>query len=255
MGGKLARIAFDRLPRVEAEVVGAETSDSSAERAHAAARPSLRAVEWSAMLAASAAVLVASYTGAWSVSVAEAWGFATGGVCVWLVVREHVWNWPIGMANNVFFFVLFLESRLFADMALQVVYFGLAVFGWWNWLRGGAQHGRLGITRASRRELAGLVVVLVVGTLALRRILIELEDAAPFWDASTTVLSLVAQYLLSRKRLENWWFWLAADLIYVPLYVGRGLPLTALLYGVFLVLCVVGVRAWSRTLRVESGAA
>ena len=68
-------------------------------------------------------------------------------------------------------------------------------------------------------------------------------------DAVTTILSLVAQYLLCRKRIENWWFWIAADLIYVPLYLQRALPLTALLYAGFLVLCGLGLRAWRHSLR------
>jgi nicotinamide mononucleotide transporter PnuC len=68
-------------------------------------------------------------------------GFATGGTCVWLCVREHIWNWPLGLANNVIFFVLFGHSRLYADMGLQSVYFAFGVYGWWNWLYGGQQHG------------------------------------------------------------------------------------------------------------------
>lgn len=84
----------------------------------------LKPIEWAAMLAVSSAVLLAGYSGVGGVAVTEAWGFVTGGVCVWLVVREHVLNWPVGLANNVFFFVLFLQGRLFADMGLQVMYFG-----------------------------------------------------------------------------------------------------------------------------------
>ena len=83
-------------------------------------------------------MLAASYLGWWAIGVTEAWGFVTGGICVWLVVREHLWNWPVGLANNVFFFVLFLHGRLYADMSLQMVYFGLGVYGWLNWIFGGA---------------------------------------------------------------------------------------------------------------------
>ena len=74
----------------------------------------------------------------WSgISHAEAVGFVTGGVCVWLVVKQHLWNWPIGLANNIAFFVLFWKSGLFADMWLQLVYFFLGIYGWVHWLRGG----------------------------------------------------------------------------------------------------------------------
>jgi len=165
------------------------------------------------------------------------------------VVREHMWNWPIGLANNVFFFVLFLRGRLFADMGLQVVYFGLGVYGWLNWLFGGENRTVLRISRATRTEWLMLAAAIPLCTWGLREILVAVNGAAPFWDSLTTVLSLAAQYLLCRKRFENWCFWIAADVIYVPLYLSRHLPLTAALYAVFLAMCLVGVREWNRSMR------
>jgi nicotinamide mononucleotide transporter len=209
----------------------------------------LRPWEVCLLAGASALVLSASYAGWWSIGVAEAWGFVTGGVCVWLVVREHTANWPIGLANNIFFFVLFYRSRLFADMGLQVVYFGLGIYGWLNWLFGGEHQSRLQISRTTKAEWVLLAGAVPLGTWGLRELLVAVNGAAPFWDALTTVLSLTAQYLLCRKRFENWFFWIAADLIYVPLYLSRQLPLTAALYAVFLLMCLVGVREWHRSLR------
>ncbi len=216
-------------------------------------RLGLKPWESAAMLGVSLLVLLASYGGWWSIGLAEAWGFVTGGVCVWLVVREHVWNWPVGLANNVFFFVIFLRGRLYADMGLQVVYLGLGIYGWLNWLFGGKGHTALPISRATRAEWTALLAAVPLCTWGMREILIRVNDAAPLWDALTTVLSLAAQYLLCRKRFENWWFWIAADVIYIPLYFSRKLPLTAVLYGVFLAMCLVGVRQWSRSLK-EGGA-
>lgn len=201
------------------------------------------------MFAVSALVLLASYSAWWAINVTEAWGFVTGGICVWLVVREHLWNWPIGLANNVFFFVLFLQSRLFADMGLQVVYFGLGVYGWLNWMFGGENRTGLKIRRATRNEWFVLVVAIPLGTWGLREILILINGVAPFWDSLTTVLSLAAQYLLCRKRFENWFFWITADIIYIPLYFSRHLPLTAVLYAGFLAMCLVGVREWNRSMK------
>ena len=203
------------------------------------------------MLVISGLVVAASYFNWWPISVTEAWGFATGGICVWLVVREHLWNWPIGLVNNVVFFALFLQSRLYADMGLQVVYFALGVYGWLNWFRGGKHHTRLLISRASQADWVTLAIGIPLGTWALRELLVVVNGAAPFWDSLTTILSLAAQYLLCRKRLENWFIWILADLIYVPLYLARGLPLTAILYGVFLVMCLFGIREWNRTWKFE----
>lgn len=201
------------------------------------------------MVVASALVLLASYRAWWPIGIAEAWGFVTGGICVWLVVREHMWNWPVGLANNVFFFALFFHGRLFADMGLQVVYFGLGVYGWLNWLFGGENHSVLKVSRTTRIEWLVLLGAIPLCTFGLREILIAVNGAAPFWDALTTVLSLAAQYLLCRKRFENWFFWIAADVIYIPLYLSRHLPLTAVLYAVFLAMCLIGVREWSRSKR------
>lgn len=209
----------------------------------------LKPFEVLALLVVSTLLLVASYRAWWAINVTEAWGFVTGGICVWLVVREHLWNWPVGLANNVFFFVLFLQGRLFADMGLQVVYFGLGIYGWLNWLYGGANKTVLKSSRTTRSEWLVLVAVIPLGTWGLREILIAVNGAAPFWDSLTTVLSLAAQYLLCRKRFENWFFWIAADIVYIPLYLSRHLPLTSVLYSVFLAMCLVGVREWSRSMR------
>ena len=216
-----------------------------------AADPQVKRLEWVAMATASVLVLAASYAAWWPISIPEAWGFVTGGACVWLVVRQHVWNWPIGLANNVFFFILFFQGRLFADMSLQVLYFGLGLYGWRNWLKGGANRSPLQVSRATRAEWWGLAMGVPLAACGVWRVLVMVNGAAPFWDAVTTVLSRAAQFRLTRKRLENWWFWIAADVIYIPLYVSRSLPLTAALYGVFLAMCLMGWREWKRSLIQE----
>ena len=240
---------FDSFAQVNPEPATVFNSSTGAIARPARTWLGLNLAEIGIMLGASLWVLLASYRGWWNIGVAEAWGFVTGGICVWLVVREHVWNWPVGLANNVFFFVIFLQSRLFADMGLQVVYLGLGIYGWLNWVFGGQNHTALRVTRTTRVEWIGLAAAIPLPTWILREILQQVNGAAPFWDSLTTVLSLAAQYLLCRKRLENWAFWIAADVIYVPLYLSRKLPLTALLYVVFLCMCLVGVRQWWRSLQ------
>jgi nicotinamide mononucleotide transporter len=178
----------------------------------------------------------------------EALGFVTGAVCVGLIVRENAWNWPIGLANNAFFFVLFLRSRLYGDMMVQVVYFVLGIYGWWHWLFGGVQRSQLPISRLSRAEWIVIVAAIPALTAAVRPILIAVNGASPLMDALTTVLSLIAQYLMTLKRIEHWWLWILADALYVPLYVSRQLPLTAVLYFGFLLLCIAGLRRWRRSI-------
>lgn len=178
---------------------------------------------------------------------AELLGFVTGAWCVWLVVRRNPWNWPVGMVNTALFLVLFLDAGLFADSALQGVYLVLGGYGWWAWLRRGSDGDRLSVTRTTRRQWWGLAVAGVVGTVGIAAFLAAwTSSTVPVPDAVTTVLSLLATWGQARKKLESWWLWIAADVIYVPLYQYKGLTLTALLYVGFLALCVLGLRAWRR---------
>lgn len=177
----------------------------------------------------------------------EALGFVTGAVCVGLIVRENVWNFPVGLANNVFFFVLFFRSRLYADMTLQAVYFALGVWGWWNWRFGGRERSVLPISHARRREWAMVSLGVPVLTVSAQPLLAAVHGASPWLDALTTALSLAAQWLMTLKRIQHWWLWIAANILYIPLYLGRELPLTALLYACFLALCIAGLRRWRRS--------
>lgn len=201
------------------------------------------------MAVISALAIAATLLRWWPIAVIEVLGFVTGGICVWLVVREHVWNWPIGIASNVVFLVMFWRARLFADAGLQVVYMILGIYGWANWLRGGAARTQLTISRTPVGQWLVVAATIPAATLALRAALIAANGSAPLLDALTTVLSLTAQYMLCRKQLEHWLLWIVADLIYIPLYFARDLPLTAVLYAIFLLMCLVGWRDWKRAAR------
>ncbi|MEV4949427.1 nicotinamide riboside transporter PnuC [Streptomyces sp. NPDC053755] len=184
------------------------------------------------------------------VSWTEVLGFGSGALCVWLVARQHLANWPIGIANNLFFVLLFTQAGLYADAGLQIVFITLAVYGWWTWTHGGGPGSdALPVRRTTRTEWTWLITAGVVGTVALTLLLDRATDSTvPFWDALTTALSLTATYGQCRKRLESWWLWIAADVIYVPLYAYKELYLTSLLYAGFMTLCVLGLRRWSRDL-------
>ena len=187
------------------------------------------------------------------VSVAELAGFVTGAAGVWLTVLARVSNFPVGIANSAFFLVLFATARLYADSGLQVVYIVLGFAGWWQWLHGGQDRARLSVARSGWQLLAGCALFTAAATWGLTVLLGDVHDIAPFWDALTTAISLAAQFLLNCKRIENWAFWMAADVIYIPLYVVKRLDLTAIVYVLFAAMCVAGAWAWRRALR--SGAA
>jgi nicotinamide mononucleotide transporter len=200
----------------------------------------------------SVVLLGGSLTGLLHISLTEVLGFLTGGLSVWLVVRGNIWTWPAGIANNVFFALLFWDARLYGDMALQGLYVVLNVAGLLMWLRRDGLGRRPRIGRVRPLEAAALLALAVPATWALMVYLRHIHGSAPFLDALTTCGSIVATYLLARKLLESWYVWIAVDIVYVPLYLSRELVLTAVLYAGFLVLCVLGLAEWRR--RLEPGA-
>ena len=186
--------------------------------------------------------------GADQVTVAELAGFLTGAACVWLTVKVHIANFPVGLANDAFFLVLFLAAGLYADSGLQVVYLVLGAIGWWQWLHGGQNRSRLEVGRSQPIELIAIVALIAVATFGLTELLTRVHDVAPFWDAFTTALSLAAQWLLNTKKIQNWYFWISADLIYIPLYGAKHLWLTGVVYVAFLTMCFVGLSEWRRAI-------
>lgn len=178
-----------------------------------------------------------------------------GAISVWLSVRESVWSWPTGIVNVVMYVWVFLCARLYADMGLQVVYAAISIYGWWHWLYGGAGRSELAVARMPASYRLPLAVGTVAGAALLGALLHRATDASlPWADASLTSASLAAQWMLSRKYLENWIVWIAADVAYVGMFIYKRLWCTALLYAVFLVLAIAGYRAWRRTLAGADGA-
>jgi nicotinamide mononucleotide transporter len=208
----------------------------------------MRRIELLAGAAAGLLLVTASWRGWLPYGLTETLGFVTGAACVYLVIRRSVWNFPVGIANNIFFIVLFTDARLYGDAGLQLIYVALGFQGWYLWLHGGRGRAPLVVARAGAPTLLLAAAFVFAGTLVLLAALRLVKGAAPALDALTTTLSLAAQYLLNRKLLENWYAWIVADVLYVYLYVSRGLQLTAALYAVFLCLCVAGLISWRREL-------
>ncbi|MBI1753674.1 MAG: nicotinamide mononucleotide transporter [Acidobacteria bacterium] len=179
----------------------------------------------------------------------EVFGFITGAACVALLVRQSIWNWPLGIANNLVFIVLFYRTGLYADVGLQGFYIAISLYGWWHWLHGGRDHGKLAVSRI--RPLAGLLLALAVAALTatlawlLRR---YTNSTVPVLDSLITALSLVAQFMMTRKWIENWPVWIAANCLSVGLLIYKGLYVASALYAVYQVLCVLGLREWRREL-------
>lgn len=168
---------------------------------------------------------------------------------VYLSVRQNVWNWPVGIVNVAMYVVVFYRAKLYADMGLQVIYIVLAVYGWYQWLYGGPRRTTLRVTRGVPRQLLIAAAIGVVGAWGIGTLLARHTDASlPYLDASLTSASLVAQWMATRKLLENWLLWIAADSVYIAMFINRQLYPTAVLYGVFTALAILGYREWKAAL-------
>src|SRR4029077_4121571 len=185
-------------------------------------------------LVVSSVLILGAVTHRLPMDTTEVLGFVTGGWAVWLTVRQNIWNWPIGIANSAFYLAVFFQTRLYADMSLQGVYVALGFLGWYWWLRGGQSQTHLAVSRTKPVLAVVLGMILLAGTWGMTSFLLRVNDSAPFWDALTTVLSLIAQFMLTRKLFENWFVWITADLIYIGLYIYKDLYLTSLLYAIFM---------------------
>jgi nicotinamide mononucleotide transporter len=179
----------------------------------------------------------------------EVFGVVTGILGVWLTTRQKVSCWPVLIVSAVAFTVVFFTARLYAAMGLQVLYVGLAAYGWYAWLHGGSGHEPLRVSRVPARVAAALAVAGIGATAGLGWWLdTRTDQALPYVDAFATSFSLAAQWMQARKHLENWLVWIVVDLVYVWMVVARGLDLTAALYTVFIGLAVLGFRDWSRSM-------
>jgi nicotinamide mononucleotide transporter len=172
-----------------------------------------------------------------------------GALSVWLSVRQNILSWPTAIVNVVLYVFVFRDARLYADMGLQVIYAVLSVYGWYEWLHGGENRTELHVSRTGPRLALVLAAIAAAGSVGLGIVLRGATDAAlPFMDSFLSSTSLVAQWMMTRKKLENWLVWIGVDVLYVGMFVFKGLYLTAALYAVFLALAVAGFRDWRRSL-------
>jgi nicotinamide mononucleotide transporter len=188
-----------------------------------------------------------------SVSVIEVVGFVTGALCVWAVTRQFTWNWPVGIANNAAFLILFVGAGLYADAVLQVIFAAVAAYGWFLWSRRSSSGNADGIVEVRRARVGerygGLAAAVLLTALAALLLHAATDSTVPLPDAFVLAGSLVATWGQARKIIEQWWVWIVVDLVSIPLYASKGLWLTAVLYTGFLALCVDGLRRWTGELR------
>lgn len=168
-----------------------------------------------------------------------------------LNIRVDPMAWPLAIAASLLYFALFWQSRLYGESSLQIFFVAVAMWGWWQWLRGTQADGSaLKVRRLGTRGRWVALAVLAVAWPAVGLFLKTATDTdVPWWDAFPTAASLLGQWLLGRKYVENWPTWIVVNVVSVALFAYKGLWLTVVLYVVFIGMSVVGWRTWHRMAR------
>lgn len=181
-------------------------------------------------------------------------GTALGFLYLWLEYKANIWLWVVGALMPMVHGVLYLQSGIYADAAMQLYYVLAGLYGLCVWKRGSSAKKEMTITHTPIGWVLPLVLVYAVLNIALYFLLTEFTDSqVPLFDSISTALSIVAMWMLSRKLVEQWLVWLVVDAISVGLYFYKGIPITGCLYLVYCVLAVVGYMRWMREVRKGAG--
>ena len=202
--------------------------------------------------------------------VADNWlgamGLVSGLLCVWLLIKENVYTFPIGLVYAVITVVVMLNTRLYADVLLNAYYVLMNAYGWYFWLRGGVTRRdnptqQLEVGWVGANQWLGLAVCTVLGTILMGWYFANHTNADfAYADSFTTVASFIAMWMSARKYVESWVIWFVVDVISVVLYLLKAqadsnLYFYAILYAVYLWMAVVGYRAWRVTANHQSSVA
>jgi len=177
-------------------------------------------------------------------------GALAGFVYIFFEIKVSKWMWPIGLLTSVFYVIVFFDSKFYADMSLQFYYIAISIVGWYWWLKGGKEGRELPISNLTKNLFYYLLLasLLIFGIIAY--ILVNYTDSPlPYWDALTTALSIVATWMLARKIIEQWLFWVLIDIISMILYLYKGLYPTSILFLIYSILAVVGYFQWKKEVK------
>lgn len=169
-----------------------------------------------------------------------------------LAARENNWCWYFAFASTAIYSVLFWEVSLLMESALNVYYMVMAVYGWYQWRRGGRDHGGIKIHTLGARGNGLIIGAILLLTISSGYLLSRYSSAVwPYVDSFTTWASVIATFMVARKILENWLYWIVIDLVSIPLYLNRGLEMTALLFAAYVIIAVLGFVRWRQRYRQQ----
>ncbi len=176
-------------------------------------------------------------------------------ITILLNIRQNHWAWLFSIVSSVLYGFVFFDSKLYGDMALQAMFVVISVWGWYQWL-GGQTHAPLLVSGLSFQWRMRCIAFWLIAYLVLSDLLWRFTDTdVPRMDGFLTAGSMLGQFLLSKKKIENWFVWIVVDLLYVGLYIHKNLYLTAFLYALFAVMAVLGWFVWHRAKQVNKPSA
>src|SRR5690606_26006828 len=183
--------------------------------------------------------------------VLEAIAILFGLLSVWYSKRENILVYPTGIISTAIYVYLLLVYELLGDMLINAYYFSMSIYGWYLWTRKVDQTHFIPITRMTRKERR-IAVILFIAAILLVVVVYELVDKWKSWysyvDILTTAILLVGMWLMAKKKLEKWTYWIIGDIISVPLYLFKGMVLSSLLYTTLTVIAIYGYIAWKKNL-------
>ena len=179
----------------------------------------------------------------------EGLAVSTGLASVWFSVKERIWVYPIGLISISIYVYLSFIYGIYADMGINIYYVLMSIYGWYRWLQPSESGAAKEITRNSGKEWLLSIVLLLLSWVILFVILQRFTDSEiPLWDSLTTSLAIVGMWLMAEKKVEHWLFWIATDLLSIPLYYYKNLLLTSGQFFVFTILAVIGWLQWNKSL-------
>jgi nicotinamide mononucleotide transporter len=184
-------------------------------------------------------------------SLLEVIGVITGLLCVYLAAKNNIWNWPIAVISVGIYIFIFFDARLYADVGLQFYFMAMNFYGWYYWSRKPATEKKTPVLLITKKEIILSVIAVCIFTFILGSVLKYTPASYPYIDSFCTACSLVAQVFLARKVLENWLIWIFVDIIYVGVYIYKGLHLTAGMYAVYVAIAVMGYLDWKKDYKMQ----
>ena len=170
---------------------------------------------------------------------------AFGLICVWSMKKESLLAFPFGIVNVLIYVYIFFAAKLYANAGINAFFFFMSVYGWYNWTRKDHNDSKIKITRSSKSELLLNAVAIIVFFILIRVVLVKYTSSnISCWDAMTTAVYIAAQWLLSRKKIENWILWISADSVMIGLCAWEGLYFSSFQYLVFTIIAILGFREW-----------